>query len=237
MQIPCISCQSRFRLDSSLVKATGSLVRCSKCKYIFRVFPQAFDDEPIIKDTRMDQSTPDDIFEVEPVKIENGPFVKASEELNRYRIDEIASIDAFAEEEEVPEIEDIDLAELTQLPENAEMTDWDEHPNAEDLSKQKNLRMRGVQMEKLKNSGQAVIKVGPSGNRYAKIMRTERRLGLRDRRRLNTYIANDRRSGLSRRKPIAHRDRRLRTEDRCQSHTYIAKDWRSGIADRRKLRR
>jgi len=185
----------------------------------------------------MDQSTPDDIFEVEPVKIENGPFVKASEELNRYRIDEIASIDAFAEEEEVPEIEDIDLAELTQLPENAEMTDWDEHPNAEDLSKQKNLRMRGVQMEKLKNSGQAVIKVGPSGNRYAKIMRTERRLGLRDRRRLNTYIANDRRSGLSRRKPIAHRDRRLRTEDRCQSHTYIAKDWRSGIADRRKLRR
>jgi len=39
MQIPCISCQSRFHLDNSLVKPTGSLVRCSKCQEIYRVFP------------------------------------------------------------------------------------------------------------------------------------------------------------------------------------------------------
>jgi predicted Zn finger-like uncharacterized protein len=39
MQIPCKSCQSIFQIDSSFVKATGSLFRCSKCKYIFRVFP------------------------------------------------------------------------------------------------------------------------------------------------------------------------------------------------------
>ena len=135
MQIPCISCQSRFRLDSSLVKATGSLVRCSKCKYIFRVYPPALDDEPIIKDTKMDQPTPDDLFEVEPASMTNGPFVKASEELNRYRIDEIASIDAIEEQEEDPEIEDIDPAELTELPEYEQMTDWGEHPDPEDLSK------------------------------------------------------------------------------------------------------
>ncbi len=92
-------------------------------------------------------------------------------------------------------------------------------------------------MEKSKNSEQVAVKVGPPGNPYAKIIRKERRSGLRDRRGLNTYIADDRRCGLSnRRKPIAHRWRKLRTEDRRQSHTYIAKDRRSGIADRRKLR-
>jgi len=93
-------------------------------------------------------------------------------------------------------------------------------------------------MERTSNSEKAVIKVGSSGNPYAKIMRTERRLGIRDRRRLNTYLANDRRGGLpDRRKPIVPRLRRLRTEDRRQSHTYLAKDRRSGIADRRNPKR
>lgn len=38
MLIPCKSCNSIFRLDSSLLKPTGSMVRCSKCGEIFRVF-------------------------------------------------------------------------------------------------------------------------------------------------------------------------------------------------------
>ncbi len=89
-------------------------------------------------------------------------------------------------------------------------------------------------MEKSKNSGQVVIKVRPPGTPHAKIMRTERRSGLRDRRGLNTYIANDRRDGLpDRRKPMVPRLRRLWTEDRRQSHTYVGDDRRSGIADRR----
>lgn len=123
MQIPCISCQSRFRLDSSLVKATGSLVRCSKCKYIFRVYPPA-NDEPTTKETKMDQSAPDGLFEVERANMANGSPVKISEELKRYQIDEIASIDAFEEEQEDPEIEDIDPAELTELSEYEEMTEF-----------------------------------------------------------------------------------------------------------------
>ena len=39
MIIPCESCQSTFLLDSSLVKPTGTKVRCSKCRKIFRVYP------------------------------------------------------------------------------------------------------------------------------------------------------------------------------------------------------
>ena len=39
MIIPCKSCNSAFHLDSSLVKPTGSKVRCSKCGNIFKVYP------------------------------------------------------------------------------------------------------------------------------------------------------------------------------------------------------
>ena len=51
-------------------------------------------------------------------------------------------------------------------------------------------------MAKAKNSEKIVIEVGPPGKPYAKIIRTERRLGIEDRRQLNIYIANDRREGL-----------------------------------------
>ena len=39
MIIHCESCQSKFMLDSSLVKPTGSKVRCSKCRKTFKVYP------------------------------------------------------------------------------------------------------------------------------------------------------------------------------------------------------
>jgi hypothetical protein len=51
-------------------------------------------------------------------------------------------------------------------------------------------------MAKAKNSEKIVIEVGPPGRPYAKIIRTERRLGIEDRRKLKTYIAIDRRKGL-----------------------------------------
>ena len=135
MQIPCISCQSRFRLDSRLIKATGSLVRCSKCKYIFRVYPPDLNDEPIVKDNKIDQSIPNGHFEVEPAKIENGPVVKTSGEMNGYRIDQIASIEAFEEEEENPEVEDIEHADLSDLSEYDDMIDWGDFPKSTDTAK------------------------------------------------------------------------------------------------------
>jgi hypothetical protein len=39
-----------------------------------------------------------------------------SKEIDKHKIDDIASIGAFEEAEEDPEIEDIDPAELTQIP-------------------------------------------------------------------------------------------------------------------------
>jgi predicted Zn finger-like uncharacterized protein len=40
MIINCEKCTSKFNLDDSLIKGTGSKVRCSVCKSIFTVFPQ-----------------------------------------------------------------------------------------------------------------------------------------------------------------------------------------------------
>ena len=95
-------------------------------------------------------------------------------------------------------------------------------------------KLRDNHMEQDSKSEKVVIKVGPSGNPYAKIMRTERRNGSGDRRTIRTYIAKERRNGIAdRRRPKTYRLKRLRTDDRRQLHTYIANDRRSGIADRR----
>lgn len=39
MRVRCESCHLKFKLDSNLVKPTGTLVRCSKCSSVFRVYP------------------------------------------------------------------------------------------------------------------------------------------------------------------------------------------------------
>ena len=72
----------------------------------------------------------------------------------------------------------------------------------------------------------------------------ERRGNPVDRRRLNTYILSDQRSGLADRRAgtselykrflLGYKgDRRLNKSDRRKENTFIMKDRRSGIADRR----
>lgn len=118
MQIPCISCQSRFRLDSRLVKTTGSLVRCSKCEYIFRVFPPSVDQEPLLEDPKIDQSILDDLLKIEQAKRAKGTLNQNSEATKSYNLDEIASIHGFDEEEDSTlDSEDADYAELPDLSE------------------------------------------------------------------------------------------------------------------------
>jgi hypothetical protein len=45
-----------------------------------------------------------------------------------------------------------------------------------------------------------VIERGPFNNPYAKIILTEKRTGPKERRKLSTYIADDRRSGIASRR-------------------------------------
>ena len=132
MKIPCVSCQSLFRLESNLVKPTGSLVRCSKCKYIFMVYPQSFNDEPNIRDTNIDQSILFDLFKVEQNYRETQVIDQNSAVMNQYRVDEIAAIEDFEEEEEYPNVSgNCDYGDLPDLSEYENMIDWDELPDVE----------------------------------------------------------------------------------------------------------
>ena len=44
MNISCNGCQSIFQLDHKLIKPNGSLVRCSVCQAVFRVYPPEMTD-------------------------------------------------------------------------------------------------------------------------------------------------------------------------------------------------
>ena len=54
-----------------------------------------------------------------------------------------------------------------------------------------------INMAKILKKREIVLKIGPPDRPYAKLYVKEKRKGLEDRRKLKTYIANDRRSGIA----------------------------------------
>jgi len=57
-------------------------------------------------------------------------------------------------------------------------------------------------MKETEKRRQVVIEIGPSYSPYAKIILPEKRNGSKDRRKLHTYIAVDRRSGIANRRKL-----------------------------------
>ena len=57
-------------------------------------------------------------------------------------------------------------------------------------------------MKETEKGRKVVIEIGPSNNPYAKIILPEKRKGPKDRRKLHTYIADDRRSGKANRRKL-----------------------------------
>jgi len=100
------------------------------------VYPPSFYDEPVVKDTNIDQSILGELLEVEKIKRYQGIFDQTSDESNHQQFHEIASIKDFEEEDDDqdPEIDDVDLAELTDLSEYENMIDWDDFPDEADLT-------------------------------------------------------------------------------------------------------
>jgi hypothetical protein len=52
-------------------------------------------------------------------------------------------------------------------------------------------------MSKSKKRNETTLKIGPPDKPYAKLIVKERRVRLNDRRKLHTYIADDKRSGIA----------------------------------------
>ncbi|MDL2123661.1 MAG: zinc-ribbon domain-containing protein [Deltaproteobacteria bacterium] len=96
MIIICNECDTHFNIDESLLKQTGSKVRCSKCKKVFLAYPSSLSEEP---DKSSEVET-----ELEAVitdeEIESGIQYKAQEELEGI---ELATDEVFEENTKVEE--------------------------------------------------------------------------------------------------------------------------------------
>ncbi len=137
MMIPCVSCNSMFRLDNIHIKTTGSKVRCSKCHDIFMVYPPEnytgsnSKDEVAIVIPNVQISLLDDLFQVQNKSNDIADDTLTNEESDNYLIDSFESVEDF---EEAEEDEDIECANLPDLSEFEAMIDWDEGKESESFS-------------------------------------------------------------------------------------------------------
>ena len=131
MMVPCVSCQSMFRLDGTYIKETGTQVRCSNCHDVFMVFPPANDTEPCPENghskadvavviPKVRHSLLDDLFQVQTQPNAMATSAGKSEGSENYPIDDIQPFEDF---EEVEEDEPIEHAELPDLFEIEEIVD------------------------------------------------------------------------------------------------------------------
>ena len=131
MMVPCVSCQSMFRLDDTYIKETGTKVRCSNCHDVFMVFPPEKGTEPRPKNghsnadvavviPKVRHSLLDDLFQVQTQPNAMATSARKREGSDNYPIDDIQPIEDF---EEVEEDEPIEHAELPDLFEIEEIVD------------------------------------------------------------------------------------------------------------------
>lgn len=129
MIITCNECNTPFNLNESLLKQTGSKVRCSKCKNVFLAYPSSLFEEPdksseVMPETEVEAAIPDEETEFgEQYKVEEAEMepqgIDLSDIDNSLEIDE----DLKAEKEpEEPYLElDLDLEpEIDEIPTETE---------------------------------------------------------------------------------------------------------------------
>jgi len=134
MKVPCISCQSIFHLDNSVVKATGALAKCSKCDFIFIVHSSDFGEQPIIQDTNIDQSILFDLFKMQHVPKTKVAFDEISEESDDYEVESLMSIEDFDEEVAEAEDEEVEYTDLPDLSEYEDMINWGDNTDSGETS-------------------------------------------------------------------------------------------------------
>jgi len=113
MIITCQECNASFNLDESLLKSTGSKVRCSKCKKVFIAYPS----EPS-RETKTPIEVKSD-HEVEQLTEESETGKVDDSEFGELDLPDMEKL--FSEEEVVEEdLEDIELdLDLEDEPEKA----------------------------------------------------------------------------------------------------------------------
>jgi predicted Zn finger-like uncharacterized protein len=104
MRVTCENCSTKFNLDESRVKFTGSKVRCSRCKHIFTVYPPQPEEEAAVLDMELGYDEPE---------------ASEGEDLDTGAVEEAIASDFFPDEETVPEEEemtdDLDLSDIEKM--------------------------------------------------------------------------------------------------------------------------
>lgn len=72
MIITCKNCNTSFNLSDKLVKDTGSKVKCSKCNYIFQVFPPYIENEPDVQQSDLSMESEE--------KIDTKPYLSSDQQ-------------------------------------------------------------------------------------------------------------------------------------------------------------
>jgi pilus assembly protein FimV len=98
MIITCKECNANFKLDESLLKPTGSKVRCSKCNEIFTAYPPKILEE---------NEVPIELeLDVEDQKVTEGLEVDKKETTDPDELD-FSDMDKLIDDDEAPKSEDI----------------------------------------------------------------------------------------------------------------------------------
>ncbi len=85
MIVTCEQCSRRFHLDDNRISASGSKVRCSKCKHVFKVYPQidrtvSEPVEPLFKSQPLpEEPSSVDSFPFDAVRLDDIPLPPAQE--------------------------------------------------------------------------------------------------------------------------------------------------------------
>ena len=98
MIITCKECNANFKLDESLLKPTGSKVRCSKCNEIFVAYPPKISEEV--------EAPIEMALDVEDQKVTEDLEADKKEMTDPDELD-FSDMDKLIDEEEAPESEDI----------------------------------------------------------------------------------------------------------------------------------
>ncbi|PQP35216.1 hypothetical protein C6A37_03690 [Desulfobacteraceae bacterium SEEP-SAG9] len=104
MVITCEECNTRFNLDESLLKETGSKVQCTKCKHIFVAYPPTPPEEPEMTS------------EIIPA-----PGDEEAQEFETVESDE--KLEISGEDEFLKDLDEIEQPEATEKPVLSEETD------------------------------------------------------------------------------------------------------------------
>ena len=104
------------------------------------VYSRSFADEPIAKDTKIDQSILNDLYSIRPKPIAELPDDEPFKEFDDYEVPSLTSIEDSGEEAmEEPDsnTEDISFANLPDLSEYEDMIDVNDNTNREESSSTK----------------------------------------------------------------------------------------------------